>query len=401
MCARGTRLGELLEQRGVLARDQLLRALRHQKVVGGKLGTCLLEIDAVPEEEIVRALAEQQKVPAVTPEELRSVPADVRRLLPAKVARAHFVVPVRATSTQVEVAMIDTRDLRALDELSFVTGRRVRPMIATEARVLEALEKHYGEECPQRFAKLVERLDRAAFLRRSRDEPEPTQQLSWDESFGLGAPRTDAAAAAPAAAQPAPRTPHEFVPQPPAPPAAEAPPPPPVPKPPAPPARPAGPLALGDVEARLMNPRDADAVGEVVIQAMQGRCAAAALLRVRKNSLDGWHAHGLDAVRLRAMRLPLDQPSIFLTLREGAPLHRGPLAELPAHLEMIGLLGEAAHRDLVALPMRVRERLVAVLLIVPEGASVSPAVLRELQSVTAKASIALELCIMRKKLHRA
>ena len=128
MCARGTRLGELLEQRGVLARDQLLRALRHQKVVGGKLGTCLLEIDAVPEEEIVRALAEQQKVPAVTPEELRSVPADVRRLLPAKVARAHFVVPVRATSTQVEVAMIDTRDLRAISRrggIDVQDGQRV------------------------------------------------------------------------------------------------------------------------------------------------------------------------------------------------------------------------------------------------------------------------------------
>ncbi|KAB2955292.1 MAG: hypothetical protein F9K16_15355, partial [Thermoanaerobaculia bacterium] len=211
MRSRGPRLGELLERRGVLSRDQLLRALRHQKVVGGKLGTCLLEIDAVPEDEVVRALAEQQNVPWVSPEDLRAISAEVRSLLPAKVARAHFVVPVRATSTQVEVAMIDSRDLRALDELAFVTGRRVRPLVATEARILEALEKHYGEECPQRFAKLVERLDRAQFVRRNRDEPARPEQLSWDSGLGVRATPPDASPLAPVPAPPPPPPPHEFV----------------------------------------------------------------------------------------------------------------------------------------------------------------------------------------------
>ncbi len=387
MRSRGPRLGELLERRGVLSRDQLLRALRHQKVVGGKLGTCLLEIDAVPEEEVVRALAEQQSVPWVSPEDLRAISAEVRSLLPAKVARAHFVVPVRATSTQVEVAMIDSRDLRALDELAFVTGRRVRPLVATEARILEALEKHYGEECPPRFAKLVERLDRTQFVRRNRDEPARPEQLSWDA--GLGGRPTPAVDPAPSPAPvPAPPpAPHAL---------AQA----------APPPAPAaaavqGPLALAGIEQRLMNPDDADAVGRALIDAMAGRCGAAALFRQRGKELAGWFAHGLDAERLAALRVPLDRPSIFLTLREGAALHRGPLAELPAHLELIGLLGPRARQDLLALPLRVRDRLVAVLLVVPEAAAARSAQLAELQSLVTKASIALELCIMRKKLHRA
>lgn len=392
MRSRGPRLGELLERRGVLSRDQLLRALRHQKVVGGKLGTCLLEIDAVPEDEVVRALAEQQNVPWVSPEDLRAISAEVRSLLPAKVARAHFVVPVRATSTQVEVAMIDSRDLRALDELAFVTGRRVRPLVATEARILEALEKHYGEECPQRFAKLVERLDRAQFVRRNRDEPARPEQLSWDSGLGVRATPPDASPLAPVPAPPPPPPPHEFVQ---AVPAAAAP-------PPAPAAvAPAGPLPLAGIEQRLMNPEDADAVGRALIDAMAGRCGAAALLRQHGKDLAGWFAHGLDAERLASLRVPLDRPSIFLTLREGAALHRGPLAELPAHLELIGLLGPLASHDLLALPLRVRDRLVAVLLVAPAGAAPRAQQLADLQSLVAKASIALELCIMRKKLHRA
>src|SRR5690606_33142985 len=83
MTVRGPRLGELLERRGTLSREQLLRALRHQKVVGGKLGTCLLEIDALAEDELLRALGEQHGVPFAAPDDLRNVAADVRTVVPA------------------------------------------------------------------------------------------------------------------------------------------------------------------------------------------------------------------------------------------------------------------------------------------------------------------------------
>ncbi|KAB2951765.1 MAG: hypothetical protein F9K18_14455, partial [Thermoanaerobaculia bacterium] len=184
MRSRGPRLGEILERRGALSREQLLRGLRNQKVVGGKLGTCLLEIDALPEEDLLAALAEQQGVPSAAPEELRSVPPDVLKVVPAKVARAHFAVPFRATGVQVHVALIDGRDLRALDELSFVTGRRVHAHVASEVRVLEALDRYYGEECPPRFTKLLDRLNRSRFLWGAREEPARSEQLQWDPRLG-------------------------------------------------------------------------------------------------------------------------------------------------------------------------------------------------------------------------
>ena len=109
----------------------------------------------------------------------------------------------------------------------------------------------------------------------------------------------------------------------------------------------------------------------------------------------------INADRLASIRIPLDRPSIFFTLREGGSLLRGPLAELPAHAELRGLLGSAASSDLLVLPLRVRERLAAALLIVPEATLGAGDTLAELQSLAAKAAIALELCIMRKKLHKA
>jgi hypothetical protein len=414
MRSRGPRLGEILERRGALTRDQLLRGLRNQKVVGGKLGTCLLEIDALPEEALLDALIEQQGVPGATPEDLRSVPADVLKVVPAKVARANFAVPFRATAVQVHVAMIDGRDLHALDELSFVTGRRVHPHVASEMRVLEALDRYYGEECPPRFVKLLDRINRSRFLWAAREEAPKPDQLQWDPRLGsrrdAGEPaftapvplpelplappaRADAIAAEPAPeSSSTPRPPHEFAPRlaPPAP-------------PPAPTAPPAGaePLTLASAERRLHEPEDADAVAAALVEFAADRLPVVALFQVRRSVVTGWLGSGIDEDRLESYRLRLDQPSLFFALNEGAPLHRGPLAELPAHVELNALLGKAAVGDLAGLPLRVRGRLVAVLLVASAAGPMPAAATAELQRLVTKASLALELCVMRNKLEKA
>ena len=410
MRSRGPRLGEILEQRGALTRDQLLRGLRNQKVVGGKLGTCLLEIDALPEEALLSALVEQQSVPGATPEDLRSVPLDVIKVVPAKVARANFAVPFRATGVQVHVAMIDARDLNALDELSFVTGRRVHPHVASEMRVFEALDRYYGEECPPRFVKLLDRINRSRFLWAAREEAPKPDQLQWDPRLGSRrdagepaftapvplpdlplapstSPATSAAAPTPEA-PPSPRPPHEFAPR-------SAP-----PSPVAPPVA-VEPLTLASAERRLHEPEDADAVAAALVEFAADRLPVVALFQVRRSVVTGWLGSGVDDERLEDYRLRLDQPSLFFALNEGAPLHRGPLAELPAHVELNALLGKAAMGDLAGLPLRVRGKLVAVLLVASAAGPLAPDTTKELQRLVTKASLALELCVMRNKLEKS
>jgi hypothetical protein len=158
------RLGELVEKRSQITREQLLRALRNQKVLGGRLGTCLLEIEALSEEQLCSALAEQFAMPCATPEDLRGIPDDVLEMLPAKVARRCHAIAFRASSTQVKVALIDARNLAYQDEISFVVGKRILWHVAPELRLMEALEKHYGVECPSRYAKLLDKMNRSRFL---------------------------------------------------------------------------------------------------------------------------------------------------------------------------------------------------------------------------------------------
>ena len=461
MRTRGPRLGEVLEQRGWVSREQLLRALRNQKVVGGRLGTCLLEIDAVTEDVLLKALAEHQGVPAATPDDLRGISQEVIRLVPAKVARRLLAVPFRASGSSAHIAVFEARDLAALDELAFVSGRRVRICVATEVRLLEALEKYYGEEVPPRIGKLLDRLNRARFLWAGDGGAHPADQasdlLKWDPRLsgreparaadsqglavfgataGLDLPEivlpeppvasAETAAAEPPAmppppaatsAEPAPVAPAAVAPGPapaavPAAPFAPAPEPaavpaamPVAPAPPASPAPASAPLAttLEEAERRLLSPADRDDVARTLIEFGASHCRRTLLFRFQRHEVAGWMAAGeaLDRPALEAYRGALDRPSVFFTLHSGAPIARGALPDLPAHEEIRAALGGAPAHDALALPVTVRERVVAVLYCEPRGASFAAGEIADLQRLAAKAAIAFELCIMRAKLRRA
>lgn len=493
------RLGELLEKRGDLTREQLLRALRNQKVLGGRLGTCLLEIEAVTEEQLCSALAEQYGVPCATPEDLRGIGDELLELLPAKIARRCHAIAFQATSTQVKVALIDVRNLAFQDEISFVVGKRIRWHVAPELRMMEALEKHYGEECPSRLAKLLDKMNRSRFLW-AREQAAATQgsaqppagdQLQWDSRIAgvPGAP--PAANDSPASVSvELPHFQHETLdlpvlqPVPPVPPIPPLPSPPPLPTPSAapapPPAPPAPPLAVEptlppssaakaakaakvspakgptgpqksapptvpavaapagpapakpslpaapplasappaaagraprksveETEQRLLQPRERDDVARALVDFAAGLLQRCVLFVVRKEEITAWmwSGSGLDVERLAALRLSLKQPSVFAGLTEKGASFHGRLPTLPSNLAVGACFtAPALAPEVVVLPVKVKDRLVAALLFEPRpesGDAVAPADLAALQRVIAKAEIGFELCIMRSKLRQA
>ena len=158
------RLGQILLEHGWIAPVQLTRALAHQRSFGGRLGTCLLELGELEERLLLRALSLQLGVPAADAEDLRSVPEEVVKLLPARIARRGQAIPFRAYGGQLSVALLAITDLALQDELAFVSGKRLKVHIANEARIFEGLEKYYGEECPRRFSQLADRLNRSRYL---------------------------------------------------------------------------------------------------------------------------------------------------------------------------------------------------------------------------------------------
>jgi hypothetical protein len=163
------KLGELLVEREWVSREQLTQALRHQQVFGGRIGTCLLELTLISEDRLTRALSDQLGVPPATVDDLRVIADGLIELVPAKLAWRTRAVPFERFGNALSVALVDTRDLQAQDELAFVTSRRLKVHVAPEVRVLEALEKHYNSPVEPRFARIWDRLNRAKYL--WQDEP--------------------------------------------------------------------------------------------------------------------------------------------------------------------------------------------------------------------------------------
>jgi hypothetical protein len=131
-----------------------------QRSAGGRLGTILLEQGIVTEETLARALAKVTARNYAHWDRVKDASKETIALLPARLAVRHFAVPFEVEGRVLRVAMRDPNDLAAADEISQVAARRVEPWSIAEVRLLEAIERFYGERRPARYRVLSERLER-------------------------------------------------------------------------------------------------------------------------------------------------------------------------------------------------------------------------------------------------
>jgi hypothetical protein len=403
------RLGELLVERGWLERGDLLRALNLQRQVGGRLGTSLLEMGLVSEEELVHALGLQHNIEPVEIDALRQVPEEVRALLPAKLAVRCRSVPVSATASKVHVAVLDPRDLGCQDELAFAIGRRLVLRAASELRLGEALERYYGEACGPRMTRILDRLNRHRYLWAGGDAgpaPPPLPRPTFSQPPPPARRERPAAGRAPGAAPPPPAESSAA-----APPVAAAPP------RPAPQPRPTAvhlseteraalyggrapaPLSYADAEARLADVGERDEAGRLVVDFLRQELDRVILFAVRRDETRGWVGDGddLSAARIAAVAVPFGKPSIFLNLRQGSAFHLGPLPALPAHRPLVELLGGEPPEECLLLPVRIGERMVAVLYGDRGGEHLGSIDLEALRRLADAFADALERCILLKR----
>ncbi|HEX9669444.1 MAG TPA: hypothetical protein VGC93_08175 [Thermoanaerobaculia bacterium] len=409
------KLGQLLVTRGWISVQQLTRALKNQQVVGGQLGTCLLEMEALSEDLLLKGLAEQLGVPAASVDDLRSVAEDALGLLPPKVARRCRAVPIRLAGGRLDVAMLEPHNLTAQDELAFATGKRVRVHVLHEARIHEALDRYYGEEPPLRFVHLLDRLNRARYLWER--EPEPGQPVAaapartLDGEWELSLPELPEPVERPPARDARPRPAVVAAPAPP--------PPPPEAAEPAParsrtvaltvseraalgagPGRPVPTLAsLPELEEALTAASERDQIARLLVAFLAPTYRRVALFQVARERVAGWLAQGegVDPERFARFAVGFDQPSVFLNLRQGSGLHVGPLADMPAHRELAACWGGELSRECLLLPVRLRDRLVTVLYLDAAGGPLGRIDLEGLRRLAAATARALERLILQKK----
>src|SRR5262245_39388684 len=193
------KLGETLVGAGRITEAQLHRALTAQLVFGGHLGSSLLELGYIDEETLGETLSSILGVPYADFETLSKVPYSVVRALPARLVEKHKVVPLKIEGKTLHLAMIDPKNLLALDEISFVTGYRIVPWLSPEVRVLQVLEKYYNMPRTQRYTTLARELSRLR-SRRERLRPMHEEEPFFEEPQPARSGPRHAVAAAGAAA---------------------------------------------------------------------------------------------------------------------------------------------------------------------------------------------------------
>src|SRR6266567_1253682 len=119
------RLGELLTKASLISQDQLKEALRVQKETGGKLGETLIKLGFVSEEDITECLSQQFGVASIT------------------------------------IAMADPTNVFAMDDIKFMTGYNVEPVVASELGIKAAIDNYYGSASSLELKKVMEDLQQS------------------------------------------------------------------------------------------------------------------------------------------------------------------------------------------------------------------------------------------------
>jgi len=440
------KVGQILIRKGVISQDQLREALRTQAFFGGHLGSHLINLGYLEEAVLGEVLSEIHGVPAAPTEELKSVRLKVASLLQPALAVKYTAVPFRVEGHRMAVAIANPRDAVALAEISRTTGMAVVPHVAPEFRILAAIERAYVVKTKVTKRRIVVSTPPTPPLVSSRRDsgrkpairttaPAHTIPISKDDTpekrsaHWAGHP-TGSSAREPV--PPAPYPPESRSPLPAEDPGssdgkpwrsvARLPEETTAPKSPGSwrdgdggpaqgdvsfskdsgPASAGHPRTLEDLVGWIESAGGRDELCRGIVSFMTGYFSRAAILAVLPDRLRLLEAAGAGVETNVAERfsLPLDQPSVFDTLREGSQFHLGPLGFLQQGTRsFLTALGGSAPPSAFIQPVRIRERTVAFLYAdngLEELGPIDPALWRRVATLV---EAGLEFQILRKKLH--
>jgi len=431
-------IGDMLVTAGNITPAQLDEALKCQVIFGGRIGTNLIELGYLTEDELSRALSRKLGVPAADPDRLMNLPADIVAILPRELVEKFKVVPYSLDKKRLNLVMVDPINLAVIDEISFRTGFIVLPMVAPEVRILCALEKYYDIKREMRYINVSHSIRQDKEAKDAARGGAPAEQkmqppaagkspeeaasdldfssifegfhtLPGDqdvESFST-TPVPGAAVQPPPSAQPSaakapvvPQPASAVAPSPVSKPATSATVAPAVPPPaPAAPVVTAGPYTLDDLAGDLAGSTDREGIADVIMKYIGQHFTRCALFRVRGNTAAGWRAvvkkRMLDD--FEELQITFSEPSTLKLVAEGKSFYLGPLPENVNNRLMLAALGSSTLPTALLVPLLMMGKVVAVLYVDGEQAALGEK-LPELQKIIAKAALAFEILILRTKI---
>jgi hypothetical protein len=348
---------DMLLNAGLINRDQFEEALHNRVLYGGKIGTSLIELGYISEEELARFLSEKLSVPYVNPEQLLNVPPAIINLLPRELALKYGVIPLSLERKRLSLVMADPADLTAVDEISFITGYSIRPLITPEVRLIQALGIYYQTSVDSRFKKVIDRIESEQIdLIEPLEEVSPPKDLyesildevktvevaDWRDRVRLFTP--------------------------------------------------------SELSKGLARSDSREEIADLVIAYMAGRFERAAIFMIRNNVANGWKGvlNQEPIIEITDICIPLSEPSVLKTVADSAGLYLGPLTDTPANMRLLDGMGGGRPKSVLLAPLMISGRIIIILYADSEYDMNEK--VPELQKLLRKTALAFEALICREKI---
>src|SRR3989441_2113562 len=137
------KLGEILVRENLISPQNLREALDYQREHWGRLGYNLVKLGLVSDDMITAVLSRQYGIPSVNLE-LFQIDESVLRLIPQEVAQKYSVLPLSRVGATLTLAMVDPTNVFAMDDIKFMTGLNVEPVVVAEVSIQHAISRYYG-----------------------------------------------------------------------------------------------------------------------------------------------------------------------------------------------------------------------------------------------------------------
>jgi len=153
-------LGELLLREKLLTTDQLKSATEFEKKNKVPIGSALVTMGIITEEEMAQALSRQLGYPYIDLSQFEVYP-DVIELVPVDIAKKNMIMPIHRIRSFLTMAMVDPTDLDIIENVRFRTSLSIQPVIASESGIMDAINKYYGASDSLKVKEIIDEIEQA------------------------------------------------------------------------------------------------------------------------------------------------------------------------------------------------------------------------------------------------
>jgi type IV pilus assembly protein PilB len=152
------RLGDLLVKEKVISQEQLEQALKAQRQDNCRLGSALVKLGFLSEEDVTNFLSRQYGVPAINLSYFEIDPSVVK-LIPYETAKRYQILPLSRVGASLTIAMVDPTNVFAMDDIKFMTGFNIEPVVASETAIMDGVEKAYNSQPEENLEEVMASMD--------------------------------------------------------------------------------------------------------------------------------------------------------------------------------------------------------------------------------------------------